>query len=116
MNVNKEKFLFEKGITYLNHGSFGACPKTIFEDYQNWQLKLEKQPVQFFTEEVYTALKNSRVSLGKFLGCEQDELLLTAEKIASKIMRNSPMAITRAIIGVRPMNKVVGQLIVPSLR
>ena len=75
MNVNKEKFLLEEGITYLNHGSFGACPKIIFENYQNWQIRLEEQPVQFFTEEVYYALKKSRVSLAEFLGCQQDELL-----------------------------------------
>ena len=59
MNENKKLFLLEEDITYLNHGSFGACPKVIFEDYQNWQFKLEKQPVQFFTEELYSALKKS---------------------------------------------------------
>ena len=75
MNVNKEKFMLEEGITYLNHGSFGACPKIVFQDYQNWQTRLEKQPVQFFTNEVYQALKNSRISLAEFLGCNQDELL-----------------------------------------
>ena len=61
MNVNKEKFLLEEGITYLNHGSFGACPKIVFQDYQNWQARLEKQPVQFFTNEVYDALKKEEV-------------------------------------------------------
>jgi len=75
MNENKKLFLLEEDITYLNHGSFGACPKVIFEDYQNWQFKLEKQPVQFFTEELYYALKKSRESLSKFLGCGQDEVL-----------------------------------------
>ena len=75
MNENKNLFLLEEDITYLNHGSFGACPKVIFEDYQNWQFKLEKQPVQFFTEELYYALKKSRESLSKFLGCGQDEVL-----------------------------------------
>ena len=75
MNENKNLFLLEEGITYLNHGSFGSCPRVIFEDYQNWQLRLEKQPVQFFTEELYCALKKSRESLSTFLGCDQDEVL-----------------------------------------
>ena len=30
----KELFLVRKDITFLNFGSFGACPKPIFEDYQ----------------------------------------------------------------------------------
>ena len=75
MNGNKDSFLLEEGITYLNHGSFGACPRDIFEDYQNWQFKLEIQPVQFLTEELYPALKESRESLAAFLGCDQDEVL-----------------------------------------
>ena len=75
MNENKKLFLLEEGITYLNHGSFGSCPRVIFEDYQNWQLRLEKQPVQFLTEELYCALKKSRESLSTFLGCDQDEVL-----------------------------------------
>ena len=75
MNKNEKLFLLEDGITYLNHGSFGACSRFVFEDYQNWQVKLEKQPVQFLTEELYHALKKSRQSLSTFLGCEQDEVV-----------------------------------------
>ena len=75
MNENKNQFLLKEGITYLNHGSFGACSKVVFQDYQNWQVKLEKQPVQFFTEELYSVLKKSRESLSLFLGCDQDEVL-----------------------------------------
>ena len=75
MNENKNQFLLEKDITYLNHGSFGACSKVVFQDYQNWQVRLEKQPVQFLTEELYSALKKSRESLSLFLGCDQDEVL-----------------------------------------
>ena len=75
MNENKNQFLLEEGITYLNHGSFGACSKVVFQDYQNWQVRLEKQPVQFFTEELYSALRKSRESLSTFIGCDQDEVL-----------------------------------------
>jgi isopenicillin-N epimerase len=45
----KDLFYLNKDITFLNHGSFGACPKPIFEEYQKWQLELEKEPVQFIT-------------------------------------------------------------------
>ena len=75
MKTIKKHFYFEEDITYLNHGSFGACPKVIFEDYQNWQIKLENQPVQFLTNELYDALRKSRESLSAFLGCDHDEIL-----------------------------------------
>ena len=75
MNVDKYDFLLNKEITYLNHGSFGACPKPVFKKYQEWQLKLERQPVKFLTNELYQGLKESRISLANLVGCEQDEII-----------------------------------------
>ena len=75
MKSIKNFFYLKKGITYLNHGSFGACPKVIFKNYQKWQVKLETQPVKFLTDELYIALRNSRESLSAFLGCKDDEIL-----------------------------------------
>jgi len=44
-------FLLRDGLTFLNHGSFGSCPKPVFENYQQWQLRLETQPVAFLDQE-----------------------------------------------------------------
>lgn len=71
----RKQFFFNSDITFLNHGSFGACPRPVFEDYQYWQKKLEQQPVLFSTETVYRQLKESRIALGKFLGCNDDDLV-----------------------------------------
>jgi isopenicillin-N epimerase len=43
----KSQFLLDPTITFLNHGSFGACPKPIFEEYQRLQSELESEPVYF---------------------------------------------------------------------
>ena len=43
----RNDFLIRDDIVFLNHGSFGACPKTVFAAYQAWQLELERQPVEF---------------------------------------------------------------------
>ena len=40
-------FLLRDDVVFLNHGSFGACPRAVFEAYQGWQLELERQPVAF---------------------------------------------------------------------
>ena len=71
----QDNFLFDDDITFLNHGSFGACPKPVFENYQEWQLKLEKQPVEFLTKDLYIGLKESRQSIAEFIGCNQDEVI-----------------------------------------
>ena len=49
MNI-RNQFLLDSKVTFLNHGSFGACPKEIFSEYQSWQKKLENQPVKFLDQ------------------------------------------------------------------
>ncbi len=66
----KEQFLLNPEITFLNHGSFGACPKPIFENYQHWQLELEKEPVQFITKKLPLLMKKSREALAGFVHCD----------------------------------------------
>tara|TARA_E500000178_G_scaffold292798_1_gene297274 strand:+ start:1079 stop:2206 length:1128 start_codon:yes stop_codon:yes gene_type:complete len=71
----KKHFLLDPNITFLNHGSFGACPKVVFDNYQYWQRELERQPVKFFTKVLYEKLEYSRKKLSNFIGCDHDELI-----------------------------------------
>ena len=57
MKKYKDLFLLDNEITYLNFGSFGACPKPIFQTYQDWQLKLERSPVHFIVDEAIQELE-----------------------------------------------------------
>nr|HQU57499.1 hypothetical protein [Chitinophagaceae bacterium] len=56
----KHQFLLRDDITFLNFGSFGACPKPVFEKYQQLQLELEQEPVHFITEKGLHLLEDSR--------------------------------------------------------
>lgn len=69
----KSQFLLDPEITYLNHGSFGACPKPIFENYQHWQLELEKEPVQFLTKKLSGHLKESKNALAAYISCAPED-------------------------------------------
>ena len=71
----KELYHLDPSITFLNHGSFGACPKPVFEVYQNWQRKLEQQPVEFMAIKVYDHLEEARHALGYYVGCHGDDLI-----------------------------------------
>lgn len=73
----KSQFLLNPEITYLNHGSFGACPKPIFENYQQWQRELEAEPVQFITKNAFTYLKQSKNALAEYIGCDSDDFFFT---------------------------------------
>ncbi len=74
-NHIKSQFLLDPGVTYLNFGSFGACPKPIFEDYQKWQLEIEREPMQFMTVHGPAYLKNSRDALAAYIHCDADDVV-----------------------------------------
>ncbi len=71
----KSQFLLRDDITFLNFGSFGACPKPVFKQYQAFQLELEQEPVQFITVNGLQYLKTSREALGKYLNCNSEDLV-----------------------------------------
>lgn len=71
----KDLFLLRKDISFLNFGSFGACPKPVFETYQDFQRELESQPVEFIVEKAPLYLKNARIALGGFLNCHEDDVV-----------------------------------------
>lgn len=76
-NTLKAQFLLRPDITYLGFGSFGACPRAIFEDYQKWQLELESEPVQFIAVNGPAYLQRSRQALAAYLNCDTDDLVYT---------------------------------------
>jgi len=71
----KQHFLLDPEIHFLNHGSFGAMPKPVFDAYQNWQLRLERQPVLFLGREYDELLKESRRVLGEYLHADVGDLV-----------------------------------------
>ncbi len=74
----KEAFLLNPDITYLNHGSFGACARPVFDDYQKWQLMLEKEPVQFMVNHGPQYLQKSKVALAEYIDCAPDDFFFTS--------------------------------------
>ena len=75
MSNLKQHFLLDPSVIFLNHGSFGAAPKPVFEAYQNWQLRLERQPVLFLGRELDGLLRDSRMVLGEYLNADADDLV-----------------------------------------
>lgn len=60
--------------TFLNHGSFGACPRPVLEAQRAFRDRLEAQPVRFLDRELPGLLAETRARLGAFLGADPDGL------------------------------------------
>jgi isopenicillin-N epimerase len=95
MNGLRSEFLLDPDVTFLNHGSFGACPRPVFERYQAWQLELERQPVEFLSRRQRDLLAEARAALGGYLNADPDEVVYvpnvtTALNIAARSLPLEP--------------------------
>ena len=64
----------DPAVTFLNHGSFGACPGPVLDVQREWQDRLEAEPVRFLARELDGHLAASRAALGEFIGANPDDL------------------------------------------
>lgn len=71
----KHEFLLDPNVVFLNHGSFGATPRPVFERYQILQRELESEPVEFLGRNASSLLSIARSSLAVYLGTERDNLV-----------------------------------------
>jgi len=77
MTSLKSHFLLDPEVIFLNHGSFGATPKPVFDEYQRWQRELEKQPVEFLGRRFTGLMLEARTALGEYLGTHANNLVYT---------------------------------------
>ena len=70
-----DQFLLRDDIAFLNHGSFGACPAPVFKTFQDWQLALERQPVEFLGRRFGELMAGARAKLAAYLGTTADALV-----------------------------------------
>ena len=87
------QFLLRQDVVFLNHGSFGACPRPVFEAYQNFQLELESEPVEFLGRRLTEMMHVPRVALAAELGTEQGNIaaVLNATSGLNIVARSLPL-------------------------
>jgi isopenicillin-N epimerase len=84
------QFLLREDVVFLNHGSFGACPRPVFAKYQEWQLELEHQPVEFLGRNLTETMRVPRIALAEELGTTQDNIVgLTNATLGLNIVAQS---------------------------
>lgn len=79
----RDLFLLDPSVTFLNHGSFGACPRPVFEVYQRFQRELERQPIDFLSRRYEQRLHEVRTALAEFVNADLDGLVLLANTTAA---------------------------------
>lgn len=75
---NPKLWLLDPRITFLNHGSFGACPRAVLRFQQELRTRLERQPVRFMVRDLEPMLDRTRTELARFVNAPADDLVLVA--------------------------------------
>lgn len=76
------EFLLDPRVTFLNHGSYGACPAPVFARYQELQRELERNPVAFLARRFDELTAGSRAALAAFVGAQPDDLVFVPNATA----------------------------------
>ncbi len=68
-------WLLDPTVIFLNHGSFGACPRAVLKAQQCLRTRLEEEPLRFFGREWEGLLDDARSKLAAFVGANSEELV-----------------------------------------
>lgn len=81
-NPFNSRWQLDPAITFLNHGSFGACPRIVLEKQQYYRDQLESEPVRFFTRLAPPLFDAARQSLADFLAADAQDMVFVANATA----------------------------------
>lgn len=89
-------------VCFLNHGSFGACPRAVLEAQSELRARLEREPVRWFVESFESLMDSARTAAAAFLHCPAEDLLFVT---------NATQAITTVFDNLEPMLKPGDELL-----
>jgi isopenicillin-N epimerase len=69
-----DHWTLDPDVTFLNHGSYGACPRVVQQVQAELRAQLEREPVRFMLRELQPLLDRARGTLADFLGAQAEDL------------------------------------------
>jgi isopenicillin-N epimerase len=75
-------FLPDPRVVFLNHGSFGSCPRAVMDVAEAFRERFERDPIGFVTKELEPGLDAARAAAGRFLGADPEDVVFVKNATA----------------------------------
>ena len=76
--MNRGPWSLDPEVTFLSHGTFGACPEPVVAAQAEWRARIEREPIAFLGRGLDAAMVDARTQVGAFLGADPDDLAFVA--------------------------------------
>lgn len=67
------EWMLEPGVAFLNHGSFGAVPRAVFDAQTEWRRRIEASPVELLGRRCAALLGEAKAAIGGLLRMRPDD-------------------------------------------
>jgi isopenicillin-N epimerase len=71
----RKRWLLDEDVAFLNHGSFGACPRDVLVAQSEWRTKMETQLVKFITVDAHPAMLDASTKLAQFVNAKESDIV-----------------------------------------
>ncbi len=88
--IRPDAWGLDPAVTFLNHGSFGACPRVVLERQRELRLEMEREPVDFLVRKMPGLIDESRDALSRLIGADPADVVFVQNATAgvNSVMRS----------------------------
>jgi isopenicillin-N epimerase len=78
----RHEWVLDPDFLTVNHGSYGATPKTVLAVQDEWRRRMEAQPTRFMARVLPGALRDAAAQLARFVGAAGEDVVFVENATA----------------------------------